>query len=83
MSLAGNVRELFALINIDRLLLLQEVIHLCNTYGQDFAEAPSQDIQVIKRQASRGLRNAEQVSSEMANTLLRDLLRITHHEHAC
>lgn len=83
MSLAGNVRELFALIHVDRSLLLQEVIHLCNTYGHDCAEVPRQDLQDIKRMASQGLRNAEQVTSEMANTLLRDLLRITHHEHAC
>lgn len=83
MSLAGNVRELFALIDVDRSLLLQEVIYLCNTYGQVGSTPSSQAFQPIKQQATKGLRNLEQVTSDVADTLLRDLLRITHYEHAC
>jgi hypothetical protein len=83
MSLAGNVRELFALIDVDRSLLLQEVIHLCNAYGQVGGTPFYQALQPIKHQAASGLRNLEQVSCEVADTLLRDLLRITHYEHAC
>ncbi len=83
MSLAGNVRELFALIPVDRSLLLHEVIHLCSSYGQQFAEAQAEEIQAIKRQASQCLRDIEHVTGDMANALLRDLLRITHYEHAC
>jgi len=83
MSLAGNVRELFALIPVDRSLLLHEVIHLCNSYDQHVAKAQAEEIRAVKRQAALCLRDIEQVTSDMANALLRDLLRITHYEHAC
>ncbi len=88
MSLAGNVRELFALIAVDKALLMDEVIHLCGVYRNEASTVGvGEQIDQIKRRAGALLSKSRQpdfiITCECAHTLLRDLLGITQHEHYC
>jgi hypothetical protein len=86
MSLAGNVRELFTLIAVDKTLLMGEIIHLCCIYRNKASNNGFVgQIDGIKLRAGALLSNSRQsgliITCECSHNLLRDLLGITQHEH--